>query len=151
MTLALAGGVSLFAALIVHEFHIFGAQAHDLIAASSTPCLDPPCLTVGMVVSGHIAKAVGAAMVFALIGAIWTRGAERMLIAAGYWVVQYTWSLVGIASGYRLHFGTGWAWWEPFAELMWTPIATPGLLAAGLVALIGLDRVLRPAPQLGAA
>ena len=147
LTLAFAGGSSLFAALMVHEFYVFGAATHDLIGSSSAPCTEPPCLTTGVVVSGQIAKAIGAAMVFGIIGAIWHHGALRWMTAAGFWVLQYTWSLVGIASGYRLHFGTSWAWWEPFAELVWNPITTPGLLAAGLVAFVGLDRLLRPAPR----
>lgn len=136
--------MSLFAVLLIHEFLAFGAYPNDLIAPAGAPCPEPPCLTTGMVVSGQMAKAIGAGFVFALIGAVWTAGAARWLIAAGYWVVQYLWSLIGIASGYRLHFGSGWAWWEPFADLLWHPVTTPVLLLAGLAGCLGLDRLARP-------
>ena len=144
LALAVAGALSLFPVLLLHEFLVFGAQAHDLIAPASAPCPDPPCLTSAMVVSGHVAKAVGAGLVFAIIGAVWTKGPGRWLIAAAFFALQYTWSLVGIASGYRLHFGTGWAWWEPFAVILWHPVTTPALLLAGLLACLGMDQMVRP-------
>ncbi|WP_038650350.1 hypothetical protein [Roseicyclus elongatus] len=149
--LSIAGALSLFAALMGHEFFVFGGQGHDLIEPSTALCAAPPCLTVEVVVSGQVAKAIGAAMAFAIIGVIWVQGRSRMLIGAGFWTLQFCWSLVGVASGYRLHFGTDWGWWEPFARLMWHPLVTPGLLVAGLAAFLGLDRVLRPIPHRPAA
>ena len=151
VTLALAGGASLCIVLLIHEFLAFGVAPNDMIAPAGTPCPDPPCLTSGMVVSGAVAKGVGAGMILAIIGAIWTSGPARWAIAGGYWVVQYLWSLIGIASGYRLHFGTGWTWWEPFAELLWNPVTTPALMLAGLVGCLGIDRLARPWCLPGAA
>lgn len=145
LALAAAGAVSLFAALLVHELSAFGGPALGLIQPASAPCAEPPCLTVGLVVSGHVAKALGAGVVFALIGAFWTRGPARWIIAGAFWALQYLWSLVGIASGYRAHFGTGWAWWEPFAELLFHPLTTPGLMLTGLAAFLLLDRAGRGA------
>ena len=144
LTLALAGAVSLFGVLLAHELLAFGTEPHDFIAPAGAPCPDPPCLTTGMVITGQLAKAIGAGIVFAIIGAIWTSGAKRWLLAGGFFALQYLWSLVGIASGYRSHFGTSWAWWEPFAELLWHPVTTPALLLAGLAGCLGLDRVVRP-------
>ena len=140
LSLALAGAISTFAVLLSHELLVFGDAALGLIVPDAAPCPAPPCLTVELIVWGHIAKAVGAAFVFALVGAIWTRGPLRWWLAGVVWVVEYLWSLVGIASGYRAHFGTGWAWWEPFAQLLWNPVTTPGLMLAGLMALFAMDR-----------
>jgi hypothetical protein len=151
LTLALAGAASLFAVLLTHEFLAFGTQPNDLIAPAGAPCPEPPCLTTGMVVTGLVAKAIGAGFVFALIGAVWTSGAARWLMAGVFFALQYLWSLVGIASGYRGHFGSTWAWWEPFAELLWHPVTTPALLMAGLVGCLGLDRLVRPWRLAGAA
>ena len=142
-SLALAGGLTIFAVLLTHELTVFGGAALGLIRPGSAPCPAPPCLTMDMIVWGHVAKAIGAGLVFAVIGAIWTRGPLRLAIAGGFWVLQYLWSLVGIASGYRAHFGSGWAWWEPFAELLWHPVTTPGLMLAGLAACLALDRLAR--------
>lgn len=144
LALAAAGGLSLFCVLLLHEVLVFGAQAHDLIAPVTAPCPEPPCLTTGMVIAGHVAKAVGAGIVFAIIGAVWTMGPARWMVSGLFFALQYLWSLVGIASGYRLHFGTGWDWWEPFAQLLWHPVTTPALLLAGLAGCLGLDRVVRP-------
>ncbi|MBF9059927.1 hypothetical protein HKCCSP123_12115 [Rhodobacterales bacterium HKCCSP123] len=144
LTLALAGSASLFVVLLVHEILAFGTQPNDLIAPSGAPCAEPPCLTTGMVVTGLLAKSLGAGIVFAIIGALWTTGPARWLIAAGFFALQYLWSLVGIASGYRGYFGTNWAWWEPFAELLWHPVTTPALLLAGMAGCLGLDRLVRP-------
>jgi hypothetical protein len=141
LTLALAGGISLFAVLLAQELMIFGEGGHALILANAAPCPVVPCVTVSMVVAGHVAKAIGAALAFALIGAIWLGGAARWSIAAPVWVGLYLWSLVGIASGYRSQFGTSWDWWEPFAELLWSPAMTLGLMATGLLACVGLDRL----------
>lgn len=152
-SLALAGGLSIFAVLLIHEVSAFGGATLGLIGPGSGPCAAPPCVTMGTIVSGHVAKALGAALVFAVIGAIWTRGPARLAIAGGFWALQYVWSLVGIASGYRAHFGSGWAWWEPFAELLWHPLVTPGLMLLGLAVCLGLDRGLAPrlpAPSLKA-
>lgn len=147
LTLALAGALSLFAVLLLHEVLAFGTLPHDLIAPAGAPCPEPPCLTMGTVVTGLVAKAIGAGVVFAAIGAIWTTGAARRVIAGGFFALQYLWSLVGIASGYRRHFGTGWDWWEPFAVLLWHPVTTPALLLAGLAGCLGLDRMVRPRRQ----
>ncbi|MCT4684124.1 MAG: hypothetical protein N4A39_10390 [Roseicyclus sp.] len=144
LTLATAGAVSLFAVLLVHEFLAFGTQPNDLIAPAGAVCVAPPCLTTATVVTGLVAKAIGAGVVFAIIGAVWTAGRARWLIAGGFFALQYLWSLVGIASGYRGHFGTAWAWWEPFADLLWHPVTTPALLMAGLVGCLGLDRLVKP-------
>lgn len=141
--LAIAGGLSIFAVLLIHELTVFGGAALGLIRPGSAPCPAPPCLTVGVIVWGHVAKAMGAGLVFAVIGAIWTRGPARWAIAGAFWVLQYLWSLVGIASGYRAHFGSGWTWWEPFAQLLWHPVTTPGLMLVGLLACLTLDRLAR--------
>jgi len=143
VTLALAGGLSLFAVLLIHEVLAFGTQPHDLIAPAGAACAGPPCLTMGTVVTGLVAKAIGAGAVFAVIGAVWTTGAARWTIAGGFFALQYLWSLIGIASGYRGHFGTTWTWWAPFAELLWHPVTTPALLLAGLAGCLGLDRLAR--------
>ncbi|MFW5641136.1 MAG: hypothetical protein ACOCY0_00045 [Roseicyclus sp.] len=145
-SLALAGSASLFAALLIHELVSFGGAARGLIGSGAAPCPAPPCLTLGVVVSGQVAKAVGAAFVFAAIGAIWMRGQARWTVAVVYWALQYLWALLGIASGYRAQFGSGWAWWEPFAVLLWHPLLTPGLMLAGLAACLGLDRRFAPRP-----
>ncbi|MBY6201131.1 hypothetical protein KUV65_07160 [Maritalea mobilis] len=139
--MAFAGATSLFAALTIHEILVFGPRNHDLIASSSTPCTDPPCLTLGVVLTGQIAKAIGASLAFAIIGGIWSTGMARLGTAMGFWVLQYAWSLIGISSGYRVHFDSDWGLWGPFAELMWHPFLTPGLLIAGLGAFYALDRV----------
>jgi hypothetical protein len=141
--LAVAGGLSIFAVLLIHELTVFGGAALGLIRPGGAPCATPPCLTVDVIVWGHVAKAIGAGIVFAVIGAIWTRGPARWAIAGSFWVLQYLWSLVGIASGYRAHFGSGWAWWEPFAELLWHPVTTPGLMVAGLGTCLLLDGLTR--------
>jgi hypothetical protein len=33
-----------------------------------------------------------------------------------------------------------------FAELLWHPVTTPGLMLAGLAACLALDRLARPSP-----
>jgi hypothetical protein len=143
LSLALAGSVTLFIALVLHEMLVFGPGGHDLIAGDTAPCPDPPCLTTGTVMTGHIAKALGAALAFAAIGVLVPRGRARGALGGLFWAGQYLWSLVGIASGYRDQFGADWAWWEPFTALMWHPVLTPGLMAAGLGAFLGLDRLTR--------
>lgn len=143
LTLAVTGAVSLFAVLLIHELLVFGGPAMGLIQPASAVCATPPCLTVDMIVWGHVAKAIGAGVVFALVGAVWTGGRKRWAIAGGFWALQYLWSLVGIASGYRAHFGTGWTWWEPFAQLLFHPLTTPGLMLAGLSVFISLDLAAR--------
>ncbi|MEJ6389515.1 hypothetical protein [Gymnodinialimonas ulvae] len=140
LALALAGGLSLFAALLTHEFLTFGAPGHGLLNADRSLCPDIACPTTGMIVVAHVAKAIGAAILFAFIGVIWPSGGFRLGVAALAFTLQYLVSLVGIASGYRAQFGTTWAWWEPFAELLWNPLLTPLLLLAGLALLFGLDR-----------
>ncbi|NKX43539.1 hypothetical protein [Roseicyclus persicicus] len=143
LSLALAGAVTLFAALVLHEMLVFGPAGHDLIGNGSTPCPAPPCLTTGTVVTGLIAKAIGAAFAFAAIGAIWAAGRARTGLGAGFWALQYLWSLVGMASGYRDGFPGDWDWWEPFAVLLWHPVLTPALMALGLGGFLGLDRLVR--------
>jgi hypothetical protein len=143
--LAIAGALSLFAALMVHEILTFGGTGHGLINADRTVCPDIACPTTGLLLTAHIAKAIGAAFLFSVIGAIWVDGLARSLIAAAAFVGQYLLSLVGLASGYRAQFGTTWAWWEPFAELLWSPILTPALLIVGLTLTLGIDRQMRRA------
>jgi hypothetical protein len=141
LSLALAGAVTLFAALFVHEMLVFGPGGHDLIASGTAPCPEPPCLTTGTVVTGLIAKAIGAAMAFGVIGAVWVAGPVRRGLGVALWSVQYLWSLVGMASGYRDGFPGDWDWWEPFAVLLWHPALTPALMALGLAVFLGLDRL----------
>ena len=133
LTLALGGAISLFGALLAHDLLSFGASGHDMIVEAGASCDMPPCLTMGVVLAGHMAKAVGAGLVFALIGAVWVAGPARGVLGASLWVMQYIWSLIGIASGHRASFGTSWRWWEPFAELMWDPVLTLGLMVGGLL------------------
>ncbi len=146
LSLSCAGALALFAVLLAHEFLSFGPRGHGLINADRSTCPDIACPTTGILVVAHIAKAIGAAFLFGIIGAIWTSGVARLTITAAAFALQYVWSLVGMASGYRIHFGTTWAWWEPFAELLWHPATTLLLLALGLALCLSLDRFLnRPA------
>ncbi|MEX3014471.1 hypothetical protein [Gymnodinialimonas hymeniacidonis] len=140
--LALAGATSLLAVLLAHEILTFGAPGHGLINADRSICPDIACPTTGMIVVAHIAKAIGAAFLFGIIGAVWISGRTRIAVATVAFSLQYLWSLVGMASGYRIHFGTTWAWWEPFTELLWHPALTLALMVAGLALLFALDRLL---------
>jgi hypothetical protein len=134
------GALSLLGALLIHEWLVFGPSGHDLIAAASAPCPEVPCITFSTIVTAQIAKAIGAAMLFAVIGAIWVTGARRWAVGVPVWLAEYLWSLVGIASSHRAAFGEDWRWWEPFATLMWSPILTPALALLGIGLWYGLDR-----------
>jgi len=138
LSLALIGALTLFPALLTHDILSFGSHGHDLIAPWGTQCTEWPCATMNFVVSGQIAKGVGAAMVFALIGAFTVSLRGRIGLGAAAWLVQFFWSSAGIASGYRDHFEAEWRWWEPFAVLMWAPALTLSLLGAGLAGFIAL-------------
>jgi hypothetical protein len=145
IALGLAGSSTLFAALLTHEILSFGAAGHDVITRDPAACTALPCVTLGTVVTGHLAKAVGTAIAFVVIGALLVGQAARWPIAAVIWVALYLWSLVGIASGYRARFGSDWAWWQPFAELAWSPGVTLGLMLLGLLCCAGCDRLTRTA------
>lgn len=138
LSLALIGAVTLSPVLAAHDILSFGPRGHDLIAPWGTTCTEWPCATMNLVVFGQIAKGIGAAMVFGLVGAFTVSLRGRVGIGALAWLVQFWWSLAGVASGYRGHFGTTWRWWEPFADLMWTPSLTLPLMAGGLAAFAGL-------------
>lgn len=132
-SLALIGATTLCAALALHELLSFGPGGYDVIARAGSPdCRAAPCVSPQMVIFGQIAKAVGAALVFALVGAFTVSLRGRLGVGAALWVAQYFWSMLGIASGYRAQFGTTWAWWEPFAELMWRPGMSLPLMLGGL-------------------
>jgi hypothetical protein len=139
LSLALIGALTLSPLLAAHDILSFGPRGHDLIAPWGTNCTEWPCATMNLVVSGQIAKGIGAALVFALIGAVTISFRGRLGLGGAAWVVQYFWSLVGIASGYRGHFGTDWRWWDPFAKLLWSPGLTLGLMVCGLGAFLGLS------------
>lgn len=132
LSLALIGALTLTPALTVHDILSFGPRGHDLIAAWGTRCTAWPCATMNLVVYGQIAKGIGAALVFGLIGAFTISLRGRLGLGAVAWVVQYFWSLAGIASGYRGFYDAPWRWWEPFAELMWAPALTLALMGGGL-------------------
>jgi hypothetical protein len=138
--LAFWGALTLLGALLAHEWLVFGPSGHDLIADASAPCAEVPCITFGTIVTAQIAKALGAAMLFAVIGAIWAAGRLRWAVAGPVWVAEYLWSLIGIASSHRAAFREDWRWWEPFAVLMWSPVITPGLALLGIGLWYGLDR-----------
>ena len=142
LSLALAGALSLFAALLAHEILTFGASGHAIIGQAECP--DWPCPTLSVIIVGLVFKGIGAGLAFAALGAFVTLAPSRLRAAGLLWIVQYLWGLVGMASGYREQFGTTWAWWEPFAELLWQPALSLGLMAAGIVLMLGIDRVLRP-------
>lgn len=144
--LAFAGGISLFAVLLAHEILSFGAPGHGLLNADRSLCPDIACPTTGLILVAHIAKAIGAAILFGFIGVVWPSGRLRLGVAALAFALQYLVSLVGMASGYRAQFGTTWAWWEPFAELLWQPVVTLPLLASGLALLLILDAVMSRRP-----
>ena len=146
MSLALAGALSLFAALAAHEILIFGPRGHDIIGQDGCPQSLCPDMTA--VIIGLLAKAIGAGLALALLGAIVPMNPARMRGAALLWAAQYLWALLGIASAYRIHFGTTWRWWEPFVGLMWHPLLTPALLLAGLAVFLGIDRLLAPRTRL---
>lgn len=141
MSLALAGALSLFAALVIHEILSFGAAGHAMIGRADCP--DWPCPTLSLIVVGLVFKGIGAGIAFAVLGLLMAQAPGRLWGAGLLWVVQYLWGLVGIASGYRDQFGSTWRWWEPFAELLWQPVLTLGLMAAGVGLMVGIDRVLR--------
>jgi hypothetical protein len=138
------GALSLLVVLLAHEWVSFGPSGHDLIAAASAPCPEVPCVTLGTIITAQIAKALGAAMLFWGIGAIWVSGRMRWAIAAPVWLAEYLWSLVGIASSHRGAFRDDWRWWEPFVVLMWSPVTTPALAILGMGIWFGLARTRRP-------
>lgn len=145
-TLALGGGLTLLGALLAHEWLIFGPSGYDLIADASDVCAQLPCVNTGTIVTAHIAKAVAAAILFAAIGSVWTTGKRRWGMALTVWLAQYLWALIGIASSHRAAFRDEWRWWEPFAVLMWSPVATPGFALIGVGLWYGLDRAGRRLP-----
>ena len=138
LSLALIGALTLSPLLAAHDILSFGPRGHDLIAPWGTSCTEWPCATMNLVVFGQIAKGVGAAMVFALVGAFTVSRRGRLGVGATAWVVQFFWSLAGIASGYRGHFAESWRWWEPFAELMFDPVLTLCCLGIGLALFLAL-------------
>lgn len=137
----MAGALSLFTALLTHEILSFGAAGHAIIGRATCP--DWPCPTLSLIVVGLVFKGIGAGLAFGAFGALVPVPPARLWGAGVLWAVQYLWGLVGIASGYRDQFGPDWRWWEPFADLLWHPALTLGLLGAGLVLFLGLDRLSR--------
>lgn len=140
-TLAFWGALTLLGALLAHEWLVFGPSGHDLIADASAPCGEVPCITFGTIVTAQIAKALGAAILFGAIGAIWVAGHRRWIVALPAWLAEYLWSLIGIASSHRGALGGDWRWWEPFAVLMWSPVITPGLAVLGIGLWYALERL----------
>lgn len=124
--------MSLFAALLIHEIFTFGASGHAIIGRADCP--DWPCPTLSLIVVGLVFKAIGAGLAFGVFGALVPHAPGKAWGAGLLWMVQYLWGLVGMASGYREQFGTTWRWWEPFAELLWQPLLTLGLMLGGLLA-----------------
>ncbi len=149
MSLALAGAVSLFAALAAHESLVFGAHGHAIIGQPG--CALSLCPSGGAIVVGLVAKAIGAGLALGVLGALLPAAPARLRGASMLWTVQYLWALVGIASSYRIHFGTSWRWWEPFVALIWHPVLTPALLVAGLAVMLAVDRILAARPRIAGA
>jgi hypothetical protein len=140
LSLGIAGALSLFAALLAHEILTFGSSGHGIIGRVTCP--DWPCPTLSVITVGLVFKGIGAGLALACLGALLPHAPARLWGAGLLWVLQYLWGLVGIASGYRDQFGPDWHWWQPFAVLMWDPVTTPALLIAGLLACLGLDRLM---------
>lgn len=140
LSLGLAGGLTLFAALLAHEILAFGASGHGIIGRATCP--DWPCPTLSVIIVGLVFKGIGAGLALGVLGLILPNEPARAWGAGCLWAVQYLWGLVGIASGYREQFGPDWRWWDPFAVLLWDPLTTPGLLIAGLLACLLLDRLM---------
>lgn len=141
LALAVAGALSLFAVLATHEILVFGAPGHGIIGQPG--CAASLCPAMSVVITGLVFKAIGAGLALGVLGMLLPGGPARLWGASLLWAGQYLWALVGIASAYRVHFGTTWRWWEPFTSLIWHPVATPALMIAGLCAFLALDRLAR--------
>jgi hypothetical protein len=148
-SLALAGAVSLFVALAAHEVLSFGTFGHGLIDRAS--CEMSLCPTLSVVIAGLAFKSIGAGLALGFLALLVADDPARRSAAILLWLMQYLWSLIGIASGYRGNFGTTWRWWEPFAGLLWDPVMTPALMIIGLTVFLATDRILAARPRMAGA
>ena len=129
------------AVLIPTEILVFGASGHGIIGQADCPSSICPSLSV--VIVGLAFKCIGVGLALGALGALLPDAPARLRGAMVLWSLQYLWALVGIARAYQIHFGTSWAWWEPFVALIWNPVLTPAVMIAGLALLLGIDRFLR--------
>jgi len=120
----LAGCLSLFAALLIHEIVAFGYFRGFLTGEREMVSYFYPS-GVGEIVAVNALTAAVMALPLALIA--WFKTNIRPLIVplGITWLALCLWGYFSTASGYRAHFGTTWLPHEPFLELMWSPVLTP--------------------------